>query len=186
MALRGIGANPSCYIGYCYKDWLKTQKYEAPLEKEERRDSWLAGVPELYSRRAPGNTCLEAISGSKYGSVKEHINNSKGCGGIMRVAPLGIHYDRVEDERLAMEGAEIAALTHGHSLGYMPASTLTIILNRIVFHKAEYQSVKDIVIEAKLITDQIFAGDKHLRNLDAAIEYAVNLSENKEIGRAHV
>ena len=186
MALRGIGANPSCYIGYCYKDWLKTQKYEAPLEKEERRDSWLAGVPELYSRRAPGNTCLEAISGSKYGSVKEHINNSKGCGGIMRVAPLGIHYDRVEDERLAMEGAEIAALTHGHSLGYMPASTLTIILNRIVFHKAEYQSVKDIVIEAKLITDQIFAGDKHLRNLDAAIEYAVNLSENKESDYANI
>lgn len=179
MSLRGIGANPSCYIGFAYKDWLKTQQYRAPLEEEERRDSWLAGVSELYSRRAPGNTCIQAISGEKYGSVKEHINTSKGCGGVMRVAPLGIHYDRIEDDRLCMEGAEIAALTHGHSLGYMPAATLTMILNRIVFHKAEYDSLKEIVMEAKQITDEVFRGDHHLDEIDAIIVKAVELSENQ-------
>ena len=185
-ALRGMAVNSSCYIGYCYKDWLKTQKFNAPPKKEERRDSWLAGVPELYSRRAPGNTCLKAVSIDKYGSIEEHLNDSKGCGGIMRVAPLGIHYDHIEDVILAKEGAEIAALTHGHSLGYMPAATLTIILNRAVFHKNKHQSLKEIILEAKRITDEVFAGDIHLKELDAIIDKALELAENQESDEVNI
>ena len=180
FSLRGIGANPSAYVKFCYKDWIKTQRQQAPDENEERRDSWLACIPELYSRRAPGNTCISVISSDKFGSVEDHINDSKGCGGVMRVAPLGAHYERIDDNTLALEGAEIAALTHGHSLGYMPAATLTMIVNRAIYHKDEYRSIEEIVVNAIQITDEVFAGDKHLRELDKIIEKAIVLAENGE------
>lgn len=177
-SLRGIGANPSTYVEYCYKDWLKTQQRRASSENDEGRDSWLAGIPELYSRRAPGNTCISVISSGKFGSVEEHINDSKGCGGVMRVAPLGAHYEGVDDKDLALEGAQIAALTHGHSLGYMPAATLTTIVNQAVYHKDEYESLEEIIVNAKRITDEVFAGDKHLKELDAIIDKAIYLAGN--------
>ena len=86
--------------------------------------SWLLDVPELYKRRAPGNTCLSAL---KYGQtvgpdndfIKAHCNDSKGCGGVMRVAPLALNYPEMDIETIDYEGAQIAAITHGHSLGYM-------------------------------------------------------------------
>lgn len=52
----------------------------------------------------------------------------------MSVAPLGVsRYSAVPIEALDREGAELAAITHGHSLGYMPAAVLTHILHRIVY-----------------------------------------------------
>ena len=57
-------------------------------------------MPELYSRRAPGGTCLSAIIQGNPGSVNNPINNSKGCGGIMRVAPLALHYGNLDIKEL--------------------------------------------------------------------------------------
>ena len=176
--LRGIGAKPSVYVECCYKDWLKTQQRQEVDENETRRDSWLMGIPELYSRRAPGNTCVSVISANKFGNVENHINDSKGCGGVMRVAPLGAHYDQIDANDLALEGAQIAALTHGHSLGYMPAATLTTIINRAIYHKAEYKNLEEIVLDAKTITDEVFAGDRHLRELDEIVDQAIELAKN--------
>ena len=51
----------------------------------------------------------------------------------MRVAPLALLGPGRRMELLDWEGAQIAAVTHGHSLGYMPAAVLTHILNRIVY-----------------------------------------------------
>ena len=45
---------------------------------------------ELYARRAPGTTCLSALRSGRMGTMEEPINDSKGCGGVMRVAPVGL------------------------------------------------------------------------------------------------
>ncbi len=83
---------------------------------------------------------------------------------------------------LDMEGAEIAAITHGHSLGYMPAAVVTHIIYRIVFGWKEQPLkdivLKDIVMEAKKTVQKIFRGDKHLKELTDIIDLAVRLSEN--------
>ena len=34
-----------------------------------------------------------------------------------------------------MEGAQLVAITHGHSLGYMPAAVLVHILHRIIYRQ---------------------------------------------------
>ena len=83
--------NSSNYINYikeAYKRWYRTQTETYPLS--DKTDSILLKTPELFSRRAPGMTCLSAIEYGAKGTLDNHINNSKGCGGIMRVAPIGL------------------------------------------------------------------------------------------------
>ena len=185
--MRGIRGWPRIYVAKAYKDWLRTQEMtfaesrKAPHASKERY-SWLMDVPELYKQRAPGLTCLSALrreepEGDDF--IKAHINNSKGCGGVMRVAPVALDYRNVYIEKLDWEGAQIAAITHGHSLGYMPGAVLTHIINRIVFPEKE-MSLKEIVIEAERTTEVIFKGDKHLKELIDLIDLAVELSENSD------
>ena len=186
--LRGIAAAPRHYVAMAYQDWLRTQEMSyaagSAAGRDERpvRVSWLRDVPELYSRRAPGNTCLSALHmrqsqevGDSY--IDSKINDSKGCGGIMRVAPMALCYDHVEIEKIDMEGAEIAAITHSHSLGYMPAAVLAHILHSIVFGDGR-QTLKEIVREARDTAEKLFAGDPHLKELTDIMNLAVELSEN--------
>ena len=201
-AMRGIRGMPRGYVTLTYLDWLKTQESsmkEANRFKRPSKDggySWLLDVPELYSRRAPGNTCLSALREESRGEtfddyVEAKRNGSKGCGGIMRVAPLaldppGFVSDIPEVETpyyylkpLVMEGAQLAAITHGHSLGYMPAAVLVHIITRIVFPpEGREMTLKEIILEARDAAEEFFAGDPHLPELLAVIENAMERSEN--------
>ena len=69
--------SPSYYVGNAYEDWLITQ---TGRKKQYKGRSRLLEIPELWKRRAPGNTCLQAIASGRKGSIREPINNSKGCG----------------------------------------------------------------------------------------------------------
>jgi ADP-ribosylglycohydrolase len=179
VSIRGIGGIPHNYLPLSYRDWLYTQKmsFEESRKYKHRFSSWISHIPGLYSRRAPGITCLSALEEKETGSIENPINDSKGCGGIMRVAPLGLMNYNIGLKDLDREGARIAALTHGHSLGYMPAAVLVHIIHRIVFGEAEL-SLKDIVIEARDTVREEFAGDIHLKELTDMIDIAVDLSEN--------
>ena len=82
--MRGIGGRPEKYVDKAYLDWYYTQ-----TGKNSRPSvTWLRDLHELAHRRAPGNTCLSACESLFQG--KEVHNNSKGCGGIMRVAPMAL------------------------------------------------------------------------------------------------
>ncbi len=186
LSMGGIGGGPRCYVANSYMDWLLTQEHSfdkvqrMPQKSREKHISWLLDVPELYSRRAPGNTCISALKGGTPGSMNDPKNNSKGCGGIMRVAPLGLwHNFHGELEELDREGAEITAITHGHPLGYMSASALVHIINRIVCPGRE-MTLKENVLEAKETMAKLFSGEPYLRTLVRMMELAVALSENGE------
>ena len=138
--MRGIGQAPEYYVEYAYQDWFDTQmkSYESVMEQDDKycsnRYTWLSALPELYTRRAPGNTCMIAISEMKEGRTPQ--NNSKGCGGVMRVAPWPLfcacHEVRYGIEEIDVAGGEIARLTHKHPLGWIPAILMTHIIYRIV------------------------------------------------------
>jgi ADP-ribosylglycohydrolase len=55
------------------------------------------------------------------------LNDSKGCGGVMRVAPLGLLRD-LEPAKVAELAARAAALTHGHPSGYLSAAAMAAIV----------------------------------------------------------
>lgn len=184
--MRGIQGWPRGYVAKSYQDWLFTQTHDVSegksVDRKEHFNSWLCDVPEMYHRRAPGNTCLSALEEAKHSAyIDDYIanpkNDSKGCGGVMRVAPLALNY-QMDMETLDMEAAQIAAITHGHSLGYMPAAVLCHIINRIVYPVKQKMRLKEIVLEAKETAEKIFAGDKHLKELTHLIDRAIELSEN--------
>ena len=125
-SLRGIAMSPVDAIYLGYKDWLDTQNNS----KGENRISWIKEIPELNIPRAPGNTCISALSSGKKGTVQYPINNSKGCGSVMRVAPIGLYINNeIEAGKIA---AEASALTHGHPLGIIPSYIFASMLNLIV------------------------------------------------------
>ncbi|MDO4649694.1 MAG: TIGR02452 family protein, partial [Eubacteriales bacterium] len=191
-AMRGIQGYPRGYVAMAYKDWYLTQTHSfKEVDRYERYSgggtSWLLDIPELFERRAPGGTCLSALSNMNHNSedyVRNPVNNSKGCGGIMRVAPVALRYRPGKSyhgslEKLDMEAAQIAAITHGHSLGYMPAAVLSHIISRILMD-GKHSELKDIVEEARDTVAEIFAGDAHLDELIRIINLAIDLSENDE------
>ena len=96
----------------------------------------------------------------------------------MRAAPLGLiaGIDVIATDQLA---AEAAAITHSHSLGYMPAAVLAHIVNRIVYPVSD-MSLKEIVSEAKKTVSTIFENAPEIITLSKIIDLAVDLSENNE------
>ena len=98
----------------------------------------------------------------------------------MRVAPLALHYGNLDIKELDREGAEIAAITHGHSLGFMSAAVLTHIISRIVYQGDKQMSLKDIVIDARDTVHALFSKDEHINEQDRIITKAIELSENDE------
>lgn len=67
LKTHGIASHPSSYIRDAYRDWYFTQTGE---KLQEHRVSWLLGIPQLYSRRAPGATCMHALGHKEAGSIK--------------------------------------------------------------------------------------------------------------------
>ncbi len=190
LAMRGIGGNPSAYVPCSYQDWLVTQEVDYEKGKNIKRFykgrgiSWLLDVPELYARCAPGHTCLSALKMRRNGYdddfLNSPINNSKGCGGIMRIAPLGLHYHPGTKEWLKVlqkTAAELSAITHGHSLGYMPSAVFAHIINQIIY-PLENKTLKEIIVEARDTALEVFEGDQNLLVLTKIINNAIELSEN--------
>ena len=171
-AYRGIQAPDPAYVARAYRDWLRTQRESFPLPEGEHF-SWLLNVPELFCRRAPGGTCLTAIAQGAWGTIQRPINQSKGCGGIMRAAPAGLLLtDPAEAGFLA---ARIAALTHGHELGYLPAGILGYCVSALV-HGGE-PSLSGAVRGALSWVARAFPGARHLPELTILTERAIGLAE---------
>jgi ADP-ribosylglycohydrolase len=117
-AHRGIVHAPSV-VHRSYWRWLHTQGHGWTAGPQDD-NGWLVGVEALHHSRAPGHTCVTALSTVQMGTLAKPVNDSKGCGGVMRVAPVGFS-TAADPFRLA---AECAALTHGHPSGYLPAGVL--------------------------------------------------------------
>lgn len=123
-----------------YRRWLVTQG-EAPHDDGDG-DAGLVGEPVLQHRRGPGNTCLSALIGDRPGFVELPVNDSKGCGGVMRVAPIGLVAARPCAVAIAS-----AALTHGHPSGYLSAGAAADIIGRLLAGEALRPAV-EAAIEA--------------------------------------
>ena len=163
------------FIRRMYRCWYKMQlgKYSA---EDDKRYSWLTNVPELYSDRAPGTTCMEAIGAGANGTIENPINKSKGCGGIMRVSPIGLYFSdkKISYDAVDMIGAKVSALTHGHELGYIPSATLVHIIRRII----EYPSVElqDEIVEAIAATKRMFSEATYISYFTELMYKAVDLA----------
>ncbi len=132
--VRGCVRGISSYEGvvdHAYQRWLLSQG-ESSLNKDVRRDGWLWEHKDLHSRRAPGLTCLSAMkSKRKFGEMAN--NDSKGCGGVMRVAPVGMFAWHQRNEESTVRrcfdlGCGVSGLTHGHITGKLTAGVFAVLV----------------------------------------------------------
>ena len=162
---------------YSYQRWLHTQGYALAdssyqwILDDKRLDlhSPLLSIRELYARRAPGNTCLQALSEAKeqnYGTIEESINDSKGCGGVMRVAPVGLifYYD---PSKAFDVGCQVAAITHSHPTGYISAGAYAAMIAYITRGFTVEQAVCSVL---KLL-EEVSGGEETYKLLHKAVEY---------------
>ncbi len=131
-------------------------------------DGVLTGYKELFSLRAPGNSCLSALKFGRMGTIENPINESKGCGGVMRIAPVGLAYK--DTEKAFQIGCECVAITHGHPTGYLASGTLSALISRII--------CGDSLMDAIDASVQILKTKKDHDETLAAIEKAAVLADN--------
>ncbi|GAQ83730.1 hypothetical protein KFL_001590180 [Klebsormidium nitens] len=125
-----------------YLRWLATQQMESKYEMFSilKSSGWLVSHKELHRREAPGKTCLSALASGRIGSRTETLNNSKGCGGVMRVAPAalivhGAWPEETADRKAALAyeiGCAAAAITHSHPAGYHSGGMLAAIISYVL------------------------------------------------------
>ena len=135
------GKAPKYAICEAYLEWYYTQ---VGRKSSRHKDCWIGELPELNNRRAPGNTCITALQDILRG--KDPYNNSKGCGDIMRTAPVALYgavwRDTPEGEPLEgrisnikdvdMLAADAAEITHQHPLGWLSSALEAHVIYRIM------------------------------------------------------
>ena len=177
VAAAGRGTPPPYIemIASAYRDWYLTQQTPAPPADAERR-LWLLRESALYAWRAPGNTCLSAIREGMHGTPEAPINGSKGCGGVMRVAPIGLFFAGSEltieqSDRLA---AEATALTHGHPLGWLPSAALAHMIRLAL--EAPALLLADTVRDTMAALEQMPAPREHITRQIELLQAALDLA----------
>jgi ADP-ribosylglycohydrolase len=152
-AAKARDKRPTPYVYKRYLEWLESQK-------------------TVEQQRAPGRTCIQALKSGKAGSIEERINNSKGCGGVMRTAPIGLFYK--DPQSIFRYGAECAALTHGHPSGYLSAGYLSHLI--YIVSRTEF-NVKDAAVLPMILLHG-YEGHEEMSNI---MLKAIDYSEDKKM-----
>lgn len=160
-----------------YLEWLTTQNPDYVFNAEPK--CWITCIPEMNVRRAPGNTCLTSLQG--IANKRTPINNSKGCGGVMRIAPIPLfaavnnRMSIIDADRLAGDAAQ---LTHHHPLGYIPAALMSHIIYRLIQDEKPSRSIfESYIFEGMEQIKELYAVSKtSLRTMERLVDKALTLS----------
>lgn len=166
---RGM-CSPETVLHYAYLRWMATQGV-IRMESHPMSEypGWLVQQEALHHKRAPGNTCLTALlMPDQCGTIEQPLNQSKGCGGVMRVAPVGF-FDVEDPFQL---GCECAAITHGHPSGYLSAGFLAELIQHLLQGKQLLESIER--------TTHRLAQESDHDELLAAIKHALELVKTAE------
>lgn len=168
--------------GICraYLEWYLTQ---IGKKSTKYRDCWISSVPELNYRRAPGTTCMYSLSVIYRG--KDPINNSKGCGGVMRVAPVPL-YSAVDNRMMvtdaALLGGDAAEITHQNPLGFIPAALVSYVIYRLVLDENPIRlSLEGCIREGMKAMETLYPQyPSDVRQMGELCEKAITLANNKD------
>ena len=179
VSSRGVGdITDPMYVYYSYRNWYELQE-GLPVKTGY---SFLKNIPEVNRNRAPGNTCLSALA-TAYdnpglcGRVNKPLNTSKGCGGVMRVAPVGLFFSRFDQatpELVAQCGVNVGAITHGHSMSHMSCAYLSCLIYFII----KGEGLDECVERTNNIIFEQFKNDKHIKEFEKIVQKAIELSKN--------
>ena len=146
---RGL-ADPCAVLHHAYLRWLITQGGDSRAINDYVPTGWLIQQQGLHARRAPGNTCLSALmAGDGPGAPENRLNDSKGCGGIMRVAPVGL----LMPDAFGI-GVTSAAITHTHPSGYLAAGYFAELIRLMVGENMALRDAAEAAVEPLVRYDE--------------------------------
>lgn len=153
QTIKGIGGAILAITHHSYLRWLHTQgihvnQKNIPTGVYDIEKGWLLQKNILYKQRAPGNTIVASLSSGFCGEINRPRNNSKGCGTIMKIAPVGLIFHG-ENEQAFKNACEISAITHGHPTGYLSAGVLASIVADISNGLSLIHSIKNSILILK-------------------------------------
>lgn len=122
-----------------YQNQKEGRIFELAAEVYQCYLEWLATQNDPHQKRFPGITCLSSLRSGKMGTIEKKINNSKGCGGVMRTAPAGLAFS---SDAAFRRGADFAAITHGHPSGYVSAGFLSEMIAHIIEGKKLEEAIE--------------------------------------------
>jgi ADP-ribosylglycohydrolase len=176
---RGTEIDVTLVLQHAYQRWLHTQGEPWDrcggmfAERSKSPDGWLITNPGLFHRRAPGGTCLSALRSfavnDEVGTPKQPLNDSKGCGGVMRAAPVALWSD--DPAEVFSLAVTSAALTHGHPSGYLSAGVLAVIVSELL----DGTELPNAVMVAR---EQLVRWDDHQEQV-SVLDRAVDLAARK-------
>lgn len=126
-----------------FEDW---DSHSVPVEKnmtdpdivmQHVAVAFVSWSKSPQNNRAPGNTCMGGCRNLDRGAHwrKSGIPRSKGCGGMMRAAPVGLFYSTPQDI-LRIAKAQCIC-THGHPAAYQAAQLTALAVHLLAEHKVE-------------------------------------------------
>lgn len=161
-----------------YVNWYYTQTRSFSLLPASR----ISHANGLWARRAPGMTCMSALKTLSKSEKAIAANNSKGCGGVMRVAPVGI-YSAAHPGWLSLEqtgclAGYAAEITHRHPLSTYSSMALAMIVRECVTgENIDREKFRSIVTDHVFGTlGQKFPNDADLLELRTLIEKSLDLA----------
>ena len=112
-----------------YLRWLYTQGLRTPNWRDDAYDGWVVGIKVIHGYRDAGLTCITALGKGIMGTPYKPINQSRRCGTVIRIAPVGLF----ESEEDVFEvGKIIGAITHGHPEAYLASGALASLIFYII------------------------------------------------------
>ena len=170
MAQSGALADALDAVRTATLDW-----YEMQMGRQA--GSRLAEFAVLGKNRARGTTCESGCAIGATGTPENPINNSKGCGGVMRVAPVGLWLESRDEDAFEL-AARCAAQTHGHPSGYLSAGALASIIRNLLAGLAPSRCAARAIEIAR----DWQGGDETV----AAMEHACEMAAREATDRADV
>ena len=177
-----------------YQRWLATQEHAGRPGGPKDMSSWLFQQRRLFSRRAPGTTCLSSLQALR-GKTGRASNDSKGCGAVMRSAPIGMYFthDLLGDQprpstvtRVFETARDMASITHGHPTGFLSAAAFAVIIALLLVDVPLAESIQEAKDELR---KHIFHRET-VSAIDRAEKLAVSRPRDRgalrEMGKAFV
>lgn len=163
-----------------YKDW-----YNGQIKKPNVNNGWLNSYKSLQEIKAPGNTCINALVNDIPGSARRKINDSKGNGGVMRVAPVGLMYNKSPKKAFDIASA-CTLLTHSNPDAYLSAGAFSALIAYLVNGETLSNAIHEIL---KILKTKKYSNDV-VQKIEQSVLFAKS-KMNKEdaieiIGRGNI
>lgn len=126
------------------------------------------------------------IQSNEKGSIYYSVNENSDYRGLVGVAPVGIYFDTSDKDddtrvQVGLLGAQTAAITNGHPIGYIPAFGLAYIINDLMYSKDSIKTSVDKLISIIKSDDVDLCNKQYEKEFLELLNKTVDLVNNNNI-----